>query len=42
MPALTATPAVLIVVIVVIAAIAVASLPVDDAFFGASLFLLAR
>src|SRR5712664_1918896 len=42
MAALAVTAAALIAVIVVIVAIAVASLPVDGAFFGASLFLLAR
>jgi hypothetical protein len=42
MAALTATTAVLVaVVVIVIVAITVASIPVDNAFFDASLFLLA-
>jgi hypothetical protein len=41
MAALATTIAVIVVVIVIVA-VAVASVPVDGAFFGASLFLLAR
>jgi hypothetical protein len=40
MAALTAAPTVLVAVVVIVIVI-VASVPVDNAFFGASLFLLA-
>jgi hypothetical protein len=40
MAALTAAPTVLVAVVVIVIVI-VASVPVDSAFFGASLFLLA-